>query len=405
MLNLSEAKRSTGRASTNEVLRACMFTAESHKGHARYTRDLLSAIAEVGPGFGIDIELVTGADLAPAYRSNRYPIHTILPPLLDRSVFRTKLGWGVSRVTHYVRRDGTFLRFLRENPEILVVHLQEYTPWQAARHFSYLRRKGVAVVMTVHNISNHGHASQRYVKAMRTRWRAGWRACSALIVHTEGLRDQLSTFLGPNHPPIHVTPHAVWEERSTPPVPAVAPRAGEPARLLFFGMIRRNKGLHVLLQAMEHLPNCTLTVAGEQESREYRDEILKLAARLPEGRIELIDGYIDEAKIAGLFDRAHLVILPYIGFAGQSGVLHQALAHGRPVVASDLGGLGESVRSWGIGEVVTAKDEHALVEGVRKAMIPDRYAEAAEATEKLRGELTWAKMAEATCDVYRSLLS
>ena len=382
----------------------CMFTAESQKGHARYTRDLLLAIAAVGLDRGVDVELVTSADLSPNFQSNRYPIHRILPPLANRSVFKSKIAWGISRVHHYIRRENTFLRFVKSRPDLRLVHIQEYTPWLASRHFAKLRRSGVEVVLTVHNIANYGHASQRYVKAMRGNWRTAWRTCSALIVHTEGLRDELGRFLGPGHPPIHVTPHAVWEERTEPPVTAVAPNADETARLLFFGMVRPNKGLHVLLQAMEFLPNCTLTIAGEHEQGAYHDQILKLVAQRPAGQVELINEFIDQQEIAAYFDRSHLVILPYTEFASQSGVLHQALAHGKPVVASDVGGLGESVRSWGIGVVVEPKNEHALASGVAAALRPDAYRKAAEATECVRSELTWARMAEATCDVYHSLI-
>ena len=385
-------------------VRTCMYTAESQKGHARYTRDLLLAIATMGVDRGVDVELVTSADLSPNFQSNRYPIHRILPPLANRSVFKWKIAWGISRVSHYIRRDNTFLRFVKSRPDLRLVHIQEYTPWLASRHFAKLRRSGVEVVMTVHNIANYGHASQRYVRAMRSNWRTAWRTCSALIVHTEGLRDQLGRFLGPGHPPIHVTPHAVWEERSAPPITAVPPKADEKARLLFFGMVRANKGLHVLLRAMKLLPTCTLTIAGEHEPGAYHDEILRLVAQCPAGQIELINEFIDQQEIAGYFDRSHLVILPYTEFASQSGVLHQALAHGRPVVASDVGGLGESVRSWGIGEVVEPNNPNMLADGVVAALRPDHYRKAAEATERARKELTWTKMAKATCDVYHSLV-
>ncbi len=385
-------------------VRTCMFTAESQKGHARYTRDLLSAIAAEGVDRGVEVELVTGADLSPNFQSSHYPINRILPPLANRNAFKSKVAWGISRVSHYIRRENTFLRFVKSRPDLRLVHIQEYTPWLATRHFAKLRRGGVEVVMTVHNIANYGHANQRYVRAMQGNWRTAWRTCSALIVHTEGLRDELGRFLGPGHPPIHVTPHAVWEERSTPPITPAAPNGDETARLLFFGMVRANKGLHVLLRAMEFLPNCTLTIAGEHEPGTYHDAILKLVAQRPAGQIELINEFIDQQKISGYFDRSHLVILPYTDFASQSGVLHQALAHGRPVVASNVGGLGESVRHWGIGEVVEPKNERALASGVVAALCPEKYRKAAQAAENVRSELTWAKMANATCDVYHSLV-
>ena len=71
-----------------------------------------------------------------------------------------------------------------------------------------------------------------------------------------------------------------------------------------------------------------------------------------------------------LFERSRLVILPYTYFASQSGVLHQALAFGRPVVATDVGALGECVRQWGIGPVVPPNDERALAEGIERALEP-----------------------------------
>src|SRR5262249_35499355 len=160
--------------------------------------------------------------------------------------------------------------------------------------------------------------------------------CDALLVHSAGLRETLAEFLGPGHPPIHVTAHGVW--RNHEPAPPAAPEAaaGRP-RLLFFGTIRPNKGLHVLLRALESLPNCDLTVAGEADEAGYHEQVRKLAARFPAGRIEMLDHYVAEGELPALFERSHLVVLPYTFFASQSGVLHQALAFGRPVVATDVG--------------------------------------------------------------------
>jgi glycosyltransferase involved in cell wall biosynthesis len=175
--------------------------------------------------------------------------------------------------------------------------------------------------------------------------------------------------------------------------------------LLFFGAIRPNKGLHVLLRAMERLPRCDLTVAGEIEEGSYHKQALSLARRLPPGRVELIDRYIEEAGVADLFARSRLAVLPYTSFAAQSGVLHQALAYGRPVVASDVGAMGECVRRWGIGDVVTPGDERALAEAIERALEPERYRAAVEAIARIRGELTWTRMAEATIDVYHAVAS
>lgn len=386
-----------------KTLRACMYTAEAQRGHARYTRDLLSAVAVAGAPRGVTVELVTSRDIDPGYRTTLYPIHAILPPLVDSVQFHTTAGWALSRVRHYLRRERIFLDWVAARQGLDLVHFQEYTPWLARFHFARLRRRGLGVVATVHNVANFGHSSRSYMRVSQRCWKLGWRQCSALVVHTEGLRASLADFLGAGHPPIIVTPHAVWEERTASPTLVEPPCDGEPARLLFFGMIRPNKGLHVLLQALKRLPDCRLTIVGEPEGRRYFEEVRALAGTLPDGQVEIVSRFIAEAEIAGYFDRSHLVALPYTEFAAQSGVLQQAVAHGRPVVASNVGGLGESVREWGIGSIVTPNDEASLAEGITRALRPDAFRAAAAATARVRDQHTWTEMAEATLDVYRTV--
>ena len=98
------------------------------------------------------------------------------------------------------------------------------------------------------------------------------------------------------------------------------------------------------------------------------------------------------------------MVLPYTSFGSQSGVLHQALAHARPVVTSDVGALGESVRRWGVGEVVPPGDERALARAIEQALDPGRYRAAAESIACIRSELTWTRTAETTIEVYRSIV-
>jgi glycosyltransferase involved in cell wall biosynthesis len=176
-------------------------------------------------------------------------------------------------------------------------------------------------------------------------------------------------------------------------------------RLLFFGMIRPNKGVDVLLQALERLPQCELTIAGAAEEPHYLERIRRLVQQFPPGRVTLIDRYVSADEVAALFDQSRLVILPYTNFTAQSGVLHDALAHGRPVVATDVGALGECVRRWGIGRVVPPSDAVSLAGAIEQSLDRAAYAAALAAIARVRGELTWTRAAEATIDVYRSILA
>jgi glycosyltransferase involved in cell wall biosynthesis len=384
-------------------LNVLMYTPTPNGGHALYTQELLTALAEVGPNRGVSAELVTSVDLAPENQTTCYPIHRILPRLVPRNEYPNRFAWATSRVVYYTRRERAFLGWVAGRPDVDVIHFQEYTPWMAPRHCRELRRRGISLVFTVHNIYLHFYHNYVHNVVRDSALRTAWRECDALLVHSEGLRDALGEFLGPGHPPIHVTAHGVWRAYAA----ATAPPETAPGRhrLLFFGGIRPNKGLHVLLRAMDRLPQHDLTVAGEAEEDSYHEQIVRLARGLPADRIELIDRYVAEEEVPGFFDRSRLVVLPYTKFASQSGVLHQALAHWRPVVATDVGALGECVRQWGIGTVVPPDNEHALADGIAHALEPANYRAAVDAIGRVRDELTWTRMADATIDVYRSIVA
>ncbi len=384
------------------TLKIGMYTPTSHGGHALYSQELLTAIAEVGASQQVAPELITCEDLADDHQTP-YPIHRILPRQVPRDEFRTTTAWAASRLDYYARREHAFLDWVADHREIDLIHVQEYTPWLAPRHFRTLRRRGVPIVFTVHNIKHHYKKFIMHSMIRDFSFRSAWRTCDALLVHTEGLRAALSDFLAGSHPPIFVTPHGVWHgERPTGRTPQG--NGSRRSRLLFFGVLRPNKGVHVLLQSLGRLPDCDLTIAGEAEVPEYLELIRRMIREFPPGRVELIDRYVSEDEMAALFHRSRVVILPYTTFTSQSGVLHQALAHGRPVVGTDVGALGECIRRWGIGGVVPPGDEQSLALAIEQFLGDESYKAAVEAIERVRGELTWTRMAEATIDVYRSIV-
>jgi glycosyltransferase involved in cell wall biosynthesis len=155
---------------------------------------------------------------------------------------------------------------------------------------------------------------------------------------------------------------------------------------------------------MEGLNDCTLTVAGAPEEPRYKRQIRTLVEQLPPGRVKLIDRFIEEDEMVRLFEQSSLVILPYTSFAAQSGILHDALAHKLPVVVTDVGALGESVRHWGIGQVVPPNDDVALTGAIREMLTPHRYAEASAAVDRVRRNLSWNRTAEITIEAYRSVV-
>lgn len=384
-----------------DQINVCMFTPASSGGHARYTHELLTALSGVGQDQNVRASLITNQDLARQYRTALYDIHDILPPLRPREKFRNTLHWASSRAAHYIKCEEILLRWVRQNAD--GVHYQGYTPWLIPRHFRLLKSWGKLTFLSIHNIYPHTYYPL-VPRSLQHSWdKAAMLRYDALLVHTEDLKESLIDFLGKRHPPIFVTPHGVWDATAgADALPADKKRIGK-RRLLFFGVIRPNKGLHVLLRAMKRLPDCTLVVAGESEDARYQKQVRTLMDQLPAGRMEYIDRFIGDDEIPDLFLGSSVVVLPYTSFSAQSGVLHDALAYGLPVVATDVGALGESVRRWGIGRVVPTDDDEALAGAIRELLKPQSYQEASQAAVRVREDFSWARTAEATIEAYRSI--
>jgi len=174
-------------------------------------------------------------------------------------------------------------------------------------------------------------------------------------------------------------------------------------QLLLFGTLRRNKGIDLMLDALKHVPGAQLTIAGEFETPALRDEIL---ARLQDKAlaVRLIDRIIPEDEVAKLFADAALAVLPYTNFHAQSGVLHVALAHGVPVVVTDVGALGELVRKEGVGIVSPPNDAMAFAQAIRRALEPGTYQDLRQACVRLSGSLSWKDAAQRTLRCYQDLI-
>jgi len=375
------------------MINGVMYVPTASGGHARYATELLTALRSL-PVADLRMGLVTSSNLAEEYRSTDYPIHSVLEPLFIGQ-FPTVAHKMTSRVGHYWRRERAFLRWLRHRPDVRLVHFQEYFAPLAPLHFALLRRTGRRLFYTVHNI--HPHRRSVGSEAVSRMWRAAWRLCNGLFVHSPALKAELEAFLGKGHPPVHVTPHGVWSRnrRDVEPDETKALRR----QLLCFGTIRRNKGFHVLLDALASLPGYRLCIAGAPEDATYARQLAARAATMSE-RVECILEFIATERTASLFENASAVVLPYTHFAAQSGVLHDALAFETPVVVSNVGALGESVAEMGIGEIVEPNCPVALADAVKRLHMPERYERTLEALRTERDRLSWSATARRTYSAY-----
>ena len=166
--------------------------------------------------------------------------------------------------------------------------------------------------------------------------------------------------------------------------------------ILYFGLIRRYKGLTHLLRAMPLIlkaMKCTLLVVGE--FYEGREECLSLIQSLDlSGSVRLVDRYVPNEEVALYFSAVDLVVLPYTS-ATQSGVVTIAYSFDRPVVTTTVGGLPEVVIDGKTGFLVDPADPPALAEAVVRYYREGREKELIEGIRKERERLSWDRYIEA----------
>jgi glycosyltransferase involved in cell wall biosynthesis len=392
----------------------CVYSPYAFGGHPRYVAELMSALTEK-PGDGPSVEWVSSTDLDPRFLSDRYVVHAVLPAMRKRSEFRTSIGWALSRSLYYCRRNWRFLAWLRTRPNFGAVHFQEASLAVTHLVVQCLKKRGMAVFFTVHNVREHTYPPILPRSIVDRSLRRAYSQSDCLFVHSSGLAAELDRFLrrpakAAGAPRICVVNHGIWTvgDNSSVDSGTIARRLQE-RRLLCFGAIRRNKGIHLLLEAAarHELDGFSITVAGAPLELEYFQRmVLPLVdqARAAGVPVELNAEFVPDEEIESLFAAHSALVLPYTEeFVAQSGTVFMALAHGLPVVATSVGGLEELVSKYRIGATAREPTARALAEAIQglfSATGPDIVG-LANGMQSAIGELGWSGMAAATAAEYR----
>lgn len=196
------------------------------------------------------------------------------------------------------------------------------------------------------------------------RWRLDEKTARATFVATIShfARSQLMFFSDPRHwHKIRIIHCGVEPARYAAPP---APRDDAEIRLVFVGRLAPVKGLRVLLSAFEglgtELPALRLVLVGDGPDRAALQ-----AAAAPLGDRVRFTGYMSQAEVAATLASADICVLP--SFAeGVPVVLMEALASGRPVIATQVAGVGELVEEGVSGFLVPPGDAESLADRIRR---------------------------------------
>lgn len=342
----------------------------------------------VRPGEQIIIQVIDRGE-APAVGTSDGVTVLRDQPDVNRTV--SKALWPFSRAATYQSRAAARRRLWRSE-QFDLVHLHYVNRFTDA--FVSLPHP---LVMSVHDVTPHvPRLGTRSEHQLLTRL---YQRPDALVVHHARLADRLRNDFGIPGTRIHVIPHQVFPIGEPP-----SARPHGPPHVLFFGALRPNKGLEVLDDAMKLLAghDLCLTIAGRGDER-LELLVAQMASRDPRIRAEL--GFATLERKRELFRSAHIAVLPYTSFASQSGVLHDAYGHGRPVVVTDVGALGATVREESTGVVVPPADPAALAAAIVRLFDPEHWEPAAAACQRIAGERSPHAIGMKLRDVYDGLLA
>jgi D-inositol-3-phosphate glycosyltransferase len=373
-------------------LRVLMVTSQSAGGIWQYACSLATALANIG-----SLQVAVAAP---------FPFE---PMACASEVTVWSLGAG-SRSAAAPRRVGRHLDKVRRLHRIIarfrpqIVHFHDRFGLLDFAYFSFLRSLGVRIVYTAHEVrSIHGKSG----------WfdRARYHEADAVLVHSRnGVTDLLGE--GIDESKIVRVPHANYLHLNS-----AAPTAFQAKSLLrippggrsvlFFGFIAPYKGLSVLIEAVSQLckddPDVYLIIAGKPivDFKPYQRQIEE--SKLV-GRVISDLRYVPFDEFGKFFAAADVVALPYRRIY-QSGVLQLAYAFGKPVVVTDVGGLGDTVAEDATGLVAPTEDAHGLASALREILSsPARAQEMGDRGRRLAAtKYSWDSVARDIAGLYRFL--
>jgi glycosyltransferase involved in cell wall biosynthesis len=238
-------------------------------------------------------------------------------------------------------------------------------------------------VLLCHNVEEHeGGALRRFLSV------GAMTAADAFVCQSEADRALLAR-RAPGRP-ARVLPHPVARAGAAP-VSREEARARldipvEGPLVLFLGLVRRYKGVDLLLDAAPEIARRTgarIAIVGEVFP-DARDTMRRVAASPVRDRLLVHDSYVPEDAMETWLAACDVVVLPYRAISG-SGIAARAIAASRPMAASAVGGLRDAVVPGATGELFPPGDAGALAAAVEKVLAcgADAYAPGlAEAGER-----------------------
>lgn len=291
-------------------------------------------------------------------------------------------------------------RIKKQKPELII--LQWWHPYFAPCFWlicKLLRREKILFVC--HNVFPH----ERFpLDRLLTKWTLG---CGRYFITQSKMdaRDLLSV----KHDAVYrVTPHPTYGMFCRQGMSMQKAREqlqidqGQRV-LLFFGFVRKYKGLQYLLEAMKLLKErdfkVQLWVVGDfgEDKEEYVEQIRAFEIG---DQVQMVEGYVPDDEVEKYFAASDLVVLPYLS-ATQSGIVQIAFGFEKPVLVTEVGGLPDVVTNGKTGYVVEPRSAEMIAEAIMDYYINNRREAFVSQIEKEKDRFSWKTFVDTLMEMVR----
>lgn len=312
------------------------------------------------------------------------------------SVVRVPNNGSVARITLSLRLSGKAKRVLRQE-QFDVVHLHE--PLLPALPLTVLRHSRALNIGTFHAFQTRSLA-YFYAKPILKRF---FNKLHGLVAVSEAARDFTGKYFKGN---FTIIPNGIDLNLFNPRVEPMSELLDEHLNILFVGRLDKRKGFRYLLEAFpyvkQQIPQARLVVAGAF-THGQRQRYEAVAQSLGISDI-VFTGFVPSHELARLYRTADVFCAPSTGGESFGIILLEAMAMGKPIVASDIPGYRGLIRHGEEGLLVQPKKPQsvtdALIHLLRDANLRQQMGEKG----RLKSiDYSWEKIASRLIAYYREV--
>lgn len=326
-------------------------------------------------------------------KNDNIEVSLIAPKNINENLFDKKVPLKkIPSIGRHGYRIDLIMKHLFEiKPD--VVHITVIHPFIIP--ILYSLKKRFLLVSTIHDVILHSDQNNIFLN-MTTSLISKY--SDLIFVHGNKLKSELGE-KGISKSKIVVVPHgdySFFDDIGQENVPE------EENTILFFGRILEYKGLEYLIKAepliASKISNFKVIIAGNGDFSKYKNMIDNM------DHFEIINEYIPDEKVSELFQRASVVVLPYIE-GSQSGIVPIAYSFKKPVIVTDVGCISDVVLEGRTGFIVQPKDNKNLANSIIRILSDNTLKKEMGdyAYKFMKDNMSWDRVAKKTIDEYSKI--